>query len=47
MAHSWNCYNISKKISKCLISNGIINEKDELISRGIIQIILEQNINGE
>ena len=41
MPHDWRMFKIAEKITKQLLEAQLINKKDELRVRGIIQITLE------
>jgi len=42
LPHSWKAFDLAKKITDCLIEAGIIDKKNELKARGIIQIKMEE-----
>jgi len=41
MAHSWRAYELAKSIAERLHEAGLIANKDLLMTRGIIQIMME------
>jgi len=43
MPHSWKAYELSKNIAKTLLERKLIEEKDILMVRGIIQIKIEDD----
>jgi len=42
MVHSWKAYEVSQRIAARLHEAGLIAEKDLLMVRGIIQIMMEE-----
>ena len=43
MPHSWKAYEKAKKITDQLVEGKFIREKDVMMIRGIIQLVLEED----
>lgn len=42
IVHSWGAYDLAKEIVQTLLEGGLIEDKDVLMVRGIIQIKMEE-----